>query len=233
MGIFSYFRKRREERERREAERVRDEKLNKIRKFQKAYDISRELLGDSYSYTLIPDVELRAKSSEELDGILEVCEQGQRHIDGVVQEATYRKEAEGKYFTFEIRIPAPGGSCWLEYSQPAGKLGERERHCLMLLKILRQYRFIDDREWLGGSAVLLGRPVKRFSDSGRSSRGYQTAIEIRDEEYLGYISFMQEPPEYAFNIVRNAMRAALKRNPSNATLARLQKEFKAKGVLNA
>lgn len=232
-AIKGYFGQFKAERERKALEEARSSRLTKIRSFQARYAKGSSELHSEFAYTVLSDVELEGKSLDDLDTLVAQVEKGLGYMKSVDGELEHKGKADQRGFVFTLNIPAPRQSCWLAYARRASDMSEPERHCVAFLGVLWYYRYISESEWQESSAALLGRPDRKFADPNRATRLYQTATEILDEPFLDIFVMDKRPPDYAFTCARAYMDRAMKKNPGSGRLARLLKEFKAKGVFPA
>lgn len=232
-AIKGYLGQFKAERERKAREAARNSRVSKIRSFQARYAKGSPELHSEFEYTVLSDAELDGKTLDELDTLVARVEKGQDYIKSVEGELEHKGKADQRGFVFTINIPAPRKSCWLAYARRASDMSEPERHCMTFLGVLWYYNYISDAEWQESSAALLGRPERKFADPNRANRRHQSALEVLDEPFLDIFVMDKRPPEYAFTCARAYMERAMKNNRRSDRLARLYKEFQAKGVLPA
>ncbi|MGR9140727.1 hypothetical protein [Rhizobium leguminosarum] len=229
---IGFVQKQRENFKKRELAWKRNRNLKTIREFQEEFIAGGEVMRLEYSYTPVSESDLVLKTDEELDALVAECENGRKYIKSVKGELAFRTDAEKPSFEFKSTYVAPRNSMWLEWSRRADQIDPVDRHCLVLLRILRYYDYISPEEYQATYAAFLGKPVLKFADPDREKRAHETAAEILDRPFISVIANSSVPPKkFGYDKALMALNEQLKQRPDSLRINRLKKEFQAKGVL--
>lgn len=215
-------------------DRKRKLRLDKIREFQRDYQRGGEVVQAEFHYEVLSEEQLAAKSLEELDTLVAKVTEGQRYVESALHEVNFRKDAENPYHKFTMRYVAPRRSTWLECAKESGSFTPQERHCLVLLQILFYYDYLTEDAYNDACIALLGRPQVYYADPQRNSRAFDSAAELLDRPFIDVVLLARpKPKSYGFDVAQAAINEQWRKNPRSSRLARLKKEFQAKGVLAA
>lgn len=229
---IGFVQRQRENFKKRELAWNRNRNLKTIRQFQEEFIAGGEVMRLEYSYTPVSESDLVFKTDEELQALVAECENGRERVKSAKGEIAFRTDAEKPGFEFKSLYVAPERSMWLEWSRRADQIDPVDRHCLVLLRILRYYDYISAEDFQATYAAFLGRPVAKFADPNAENRAHQTVLEIRDRPYIQTIGNSVAPPKkYAYDLAATALDKQLKERPDSRRMNRLKKEFQAKGVL--
>ncbi len=239
MGLVDFFfpmkRREREEREAEEARQREERQLIAMRSDAVRYRNEYDSLPDSIRKFLYSPVGDESLSHMTLAGLKSHAEQVKDSRDilaNIKIELQYKADADNPNHVFTFNVGSPYGTAYLSLKRQANTMSVIERNSLGLGPTLYKYRYIDKDDFHTIIRAMLTRPeAEKSITGGSSSRGYQTAEEIRDRNFLEMFSF----PIFAnlgVNLCRARMKELRAKEPKNPTLNRLYEMYKPSGLLD-